>query len=290
LAAVFPFTPDFAAPVSDDISPILGDWPYRPDEITVRIVDGNDGRRKVQLRLDLGILQMEFDGRPDGRRIHECESWFEFHTQRQKEHDSENPDSAPYILEPEDCQELLREGVQYYHRYLSFWHLGLYELCARDTERNLRLFAFVRERARDERVRREFDQWRPYVTMMHARAVATPLVELEQWEAAVNVLNAGIRGIEKFLSDYNQIEKAPQVGELAFLQRWKQEIIDKHAPRAIEGPEQAASIALPDPLKHAREELDRAIQEERYEDAARLRDELRRLENPPPPPLPPMAN
>jgi hypothetical protein len=110
--------------VSDDISPILGDWPYRPDEITVRITDGLDGRRKIQLRLDLGILQMEFDGRPDGRRIHECDSWFAFHLQRQKEHDQANPDSAPYVLEPEDCQELLREGVQYYHRYLSFWHLG----------------------------------------------------------------------------------------------------------------------------------------------------------------------
>lgn len=277
--------------MSEDISPILGEWPYRPDEITVRIVDGLEGGRKIQLRLDLGILQMEFDGRPDGRRIHECDSWYEYHTRRQKEHDQANPDSAPYLLEPEDCQELLREGVQYYHRYLSFWHLGLYELCARDTERNLRLFAFVREHSRDDRIRMEFDQWRPYVTMMHARAVATPLVELDQWEAAVNVLDAGIRGIEQFLADYNQTEKAQQVGELAFLQRWKQEILEKNAPRALEGPDKGAEVpALPDPLKQAREDLARAIQEERYEDAVRLRDELRRLENPPPPPLPPLAN
>jgi hypothetical protein len=279
--------------VAYDISYILGDWQYRPDEITVRIVDGEDGRRKVQLRLDLGILQMEFDGRPDGRRIHECDSWFDFHMRRQKEHDRANPDSAPYILEPEDCQELLREGVQYYHRYLSFWHLGLYELCARDTERNLRLFSFVREHARDDRIRLEFDQWRPYVTMMHARAVATPLVELEQWEAAVNVLEAGIRGIEQFLADYNQKEKAPQVGELAFLQRWKQEILEKNPPKALTGPDAAAEstvAAPPDPLTQVREDLGKAIKEERYEDAARLRDDLRKLENPPPPPLPPMAN
>jgi hypothetical protein len=278
--------------VSDDISSILGDWPYRPDEITVRIVDGTDGRRKIQLRLDLGILQMEFDGRPDGRLIHECDSWFDFHTRRQKEHDRAHPDSAPYVLEPEDCQELLREGVQYYHRYLSFWHLELYELCARDTERNLRLFAFVREHARDERIRLEFDQWRPYVTMMHARAVATPLVELEQWEAAVNVLDAGIRGIERFLADYNQKEKAAQVGELAFLRRWKQEILEKNPPRALQAPGAVAESTIaapPDPIKRVRDELARAIKEERYEDAARLSDDLRRLENPPPPPLPGFA-
>jgi len=282
-----------ACPVPYDISSILGDWPYRPDEITVRIVDGDDGQRKIQLRLDLGILQMEFDGRPDGRRIHDCDSWFDFHLSRQKEHDRANPDSAPYLLEPEDCQELLREGVQYYHRYLSFWHLERYELCARDTERNLRLFAFVREHARDDRVRLEFDQWRPYVTMMHARAVATPLVELEQWEAAVSVLDAGIRGIERFLADYNQMEKAAQVGELAFLQRWKQELLEKNPPRALEGPDastERATAATPNPLKEVRDKLALAIQEERYEDAAHLRDDLRRLKNPPPPPLPPLAN
>ena len=84
---------------------------------------------------------------------------------------------------------------------------------------------------------------------------------------------------------------AEEVGELAFLQRWKQEIIEKNAPRALEGPGKDAEVpALPDPLKKAREDLARAIQEERYEDAVRLRDELRRLENPPPPPLPPLAN
>ena len=93
-------------PVSEDISYILGDWTYRPDEITVRIVDGNDGKRQIQLRLDLGILQMEFDGRPDGRRINDAASWFDFHTQRQKEHDRANPDSAPYVLEPEDCHHV----------------------------------------------------------------------------------------------------------------------------------------------------------------------------------------
>lgn len=272
--------------MSADITSILRDWPYRPDEITVRIITGEDGRRRIQLRLDLGVLQMEFDGRPDGRRIHGCGSWMEFHQERQREHDRDHPDSAPYTLEPEDCSELLREGVQYYHRYLSFWHLGLYELCARDTERNLRLFAFVREHARDERVRLEFDQWRPYVTMMHARAVATPLVQLEQWEAAVNVLDAGIRGIEKFLADYNQQEKESQVGELAFLRRWKQEILE-HSGEPETKPEDAASETTDvanDPLGKLRADLGRAIAEERYEDAARLRDDLDRLEGQTPPP------
>ena len=268
--------------MSFDIDPILSDWAYRPDEITVRVIDSEAGQRKIQLRLDLGVLQMEFDGRPDGRRIHDCASWFEYHQKRQKDHDAANPDGAPYQLEPEDCAELLREGVQYYHRYICFWHLGFYELCARDTERNLRLFAFVRGHARDERDKLRFDQWRPYVTMMHARAVATPLVELEQWDAAAGVLDAGIRGIEQFLEEYDQSNQASQVGELNFLRRWKDEILTKISPDGADMETVTDSAIAADAVDRAadlRAQIETAVLEERYEDAARLRDELKSLDS-----------
>ena len=263
--------------MSSDIDPILFDWPYRPDEITVRVIAGDDGKRKIQLRLDLGVLQMEFDGRPDGRRIHDTDSWLEYHRRRQRDHDAANPDGAPYLLEPEDCAELLREGVQFYHRYICFWHLGFYELCARDTERNLRLFAFVREHARDDRDKLRFDQWRPYVTMMHARAVATPLVELEQWDAAAGVLDAGIRGIERFLEEYNQVGQAAKVGELTFLRRWKEEILTKIKGDESSTAEATATPTAADKIAELRAQIELAVVEERYEDAAMLRDDLKRL-------------
>jgi hypothetical protein len=177
---------------------------------------------------------------------------------------------------------LLREGVQYYHRYICFWHLGFYELCARDTERNLRLFAFVRNHARDDRDKLRFDQWRPYVTMMHARAVATPLVELEQWDAAAGVLDAGIRGIEQFLEEYDQVNQASQVGELTFLRRWKEEILTKIESPTGEAAEKSAEALSTEPvdrITQVRAQIEAAITEERYEEAAILRDELKRLES-----------
>ena len=266
--------------MSLDISEIIREWHYLPDRITARSIQGDDGKEKIQLRLDLGLLQMEVDGRPDGRRIHGTPSWLDYHRQRQQEHDASHPDGPSYLLEPEDCAELLREGVQYYHRYLCLWHLDRYELCARDTDRNLRLFAFVREHARNDQDKLQFDQWRPYVTMMHARAVATPLVELEQWEAAANVVDAGIRGIERFLEEYDQLENAGRVGELIYLRRWKKEIIAKSGKLPDEElePEEAD-----DPLLQLEEQLEQAISEEKYEEAARLRDEIARLKDPPPP-------
>lgn len=268
-----------------DISSILNDWAFQPDEITARVIEGDGGKQRIQLRVDLGLMQMDLDGRPDGLRIEGAESWFAYHKQRQHEQETANPDGAPYLLDAEECVELMREAVQYYHRYLCFWHLDMYELCARDTERNLRLFAFVRNHAKHDRDKRHFDQWRPYVTMMHARAVATPLVELEQWDAAEQVIVAAIRGIEQFLDAYGQADQAPQLRELNFLRRWKKEVRLLSAPASEEAAETVVDgeADSDDPLAELQKQLDNAIAEERYEDASQLRDELRRLTEPPPP-------
>lgn len=260
-----------------DIRKILEGWAYAPDSVTARTITGDDGREKVQLRLDLGVLQMDVEGRPDGRQIEGARSWLDLHQQRQREHDAANPDGVPYLLGTEDCSELMREGVQYYHRYICFWQLERYELCARDTNRNLDLFRFVRNHARYDRDKVQFDQWRPYVTMMHTRAVATPLVELEQWEAAIGAIDAGIRGVETFLADYGQQEQSERMGELVFLKRWRKELQRKITPDSDD------EDGDDDPVAQLKADLDKAIEEERYEDAAQLRDELDRLENPPPP-------
>jgi hypothetical protein len=264
--------------VPKDISPALEGWDYDPEKVSVRIVKGEDGREKIQLRLDLGLLQMEFDGRPDGQTIEGCASWLDYFKRRQREHDERNPDGAPFLLESEDCQRLLREGVQYYHRYVSFWHLERYELCARDTSRNLRLFAFVRAHARHTRDKLQFDQWRPYVTMMHARAVATPLLQLNDERAALGAIDAGIEAIREFLAEYDQSQNAENCGELTYLVRWRDEIAGQ-----MSGPDDDRPAS---PLAKLHAELEQAVSEERFEDAARLRDTIRDYTKPPASPEP----
>lgn len=243
------------------------------------MIEGRDGKPKIQMRLDLGALQMEVDGRPDGQTIHGYTSWLEYYTAQQRTHDSAHPDKARFLLDSDDCEKLLREGVQYYHRYISFWHLGKYELCARDTNRNLRLFAFVRDFAKHERDRLLFDQYRPFVTMIHTRAVATPLVELEDFEAALGAIDGGIAAVERFLDEYQQKHRADQCGELQQLKKWREEI------EALIQPKEGQVKLLSSPprkkrrskMDRLRQDLDAAVEEERYEDAARLRDEIRKL-------------
>ena len=58
---------------------MLKGWDYEPGTINVRKINGLDGEPKLQMRLDLGLLQMEMTGRPDGRRPHGSESLLDYY-------------------------------------------------------------------------------------------------------------------------------------------------------------------------------------------------------------------
>ena len=244
--------------MSKDISPILSGWDHDPEEFQVRIVAGVDGRDKLQRRLDLGLIQMELSGRPDGERPHGFESLLEFHEARARE------SSAPeeYKLDTDACAELMREGVQYYHRYLASYHLRRFDLVARDTSRNLRLFAFAVKHASDRRDGIQFDQYRPYVTMMKARSLGAEAMDRNDHPAALKHLDEGIEGIRVFLRQYDQEEDELQCRELNKLLRLRREV------------EQSRPVG---PAERLEQQLELAVTLENYEEAARIRDQISRL-------------
>ena len=65
-----------------DLTEILKEWPYEPGELHVRLIEGLDGEPKLQVRLDLGILQMNAEGRPDGEQPFGYDSLLEYHEAR----------------------------------------------------------------------------------------------------------------------------------------------------------------------------------------------------------------
>ncbi len=99
-----------------------------------------------------------------------------------------------FPLDSNACAALMREGVQYYHRYLAAFHLQRFDLVARDTTRNLRLFAFVVRHAADRRDQVQFDQYRPYVTMMRSRALSAEAMNRDDHKGAIAALDEGIEG------------------------------------------------------------------------------------------------
>ena len=248
--------------MSHDISTILAGWDFNPDELQVRVIPGDDGRERIQMRIDLGVLQMELSGRPDGQRPHGFESLLDYFESRQK---TAAASGKEFALDQRACGSLMREGLQYYHRYLSAFHLQRYDLVSRDTERNLRLFAFVVQHATRQRDKIDFDQYRPYVHMMRTRAIALDALSSGDFARAIEAIDEGISRIRVFLRDYHQEEHETDCAELNFLVRWRREV-DLERPT--------------DPIERMQQQLELAVSLEDYEEAARLRDQIKVLKGP----------
>jgi UvrB/uvrC motif len=238
-----------------DLNDLLDGWPHEPGQVKARKIVGRDGCEKIQLRIDLGLIQMELHGRPDGHRPHGFESLLHYH---QAKSAIAKSDARTYSLSEADVTALQHEGIQYYHRYLSLFQLRDFENVVRDTERNLDMFDFVSEHSADVTL----EQFRPYVIMMNTRARASLELKEGNTTEAVKLIQAGKEKIEAFYRAVGQPEYIGSSNEIAFLDDWSAEI--------------RAAVPLT-PLETMERDLKRAIADEAYERAAELRDAIRSL-------------
>src|SRR5205809_5465770 len=217
--------------MSLDLNTVLKDWPHEPGMIKVRKVTGLDGRDKLQLRIDLGVLQMEMTGRPDGLRPHGCDSLLSYHQNRAQLAEASGDN---YELTPEECSELQQEGIQYYHRYISLFQLSDYLGVIRDTQRNLEMFEFVTKHSPSEELAWSVEQFTPYVRMMNTRAKASIAMEREEFAEAVKLIEKGIEKIRSFYGRTGNTEMETQSPELAFLGEWLEEVRAKQPLTKLE--------------------------------------------------------
>src|SRR5881397_2353622 len=250
---------DVPAAMSLDLNTILKDWPHENGNIKVRKIAGLDGREKLQLRVDLGVLQMELTGRPDGQRPHNCESLLEYHQKRAARAEEKG---QPYELTPEQCNELQQEGIQYYHRYLSLFQINDFAGVIRDTQRNLDLFEFVSDHTEREELAWSFQQFRPYVLMMNTRAKASILLGEQKFAETIAEIERGREAIVDFLQQSNFPELVSKSSEIAFLDEWLEEVKAKRPLSKLEVMQR---------------EMETAIAKELYERAAELRDAIKLL-------------
>lgn len=248
-----------------DITPMLDGWNYDPDEITVRLIEGADGKPKIQMRLDLGLLQMNYDGRPDGKRPNEFESIFHYYQNQLETHRHEFGSDKGYYLDPDDCDAISSEALQYYYRYLSLFHLQEYAAVIRDTERNLSVFDFVNKYAETEEDRQALEQYRPYVIMMYTRAAAHQALENNQPAEAAKRVKEGIDRIKAFFLQQGRPKLSRRSRELIFLKELLKELPHLET----------------DPVRELRRKMREAVDREDYETAAEIRDQIRRLSGKP---------
>ncbi len=248
-----------------DISHLLDQWDYQPGKVVVRKFKAKDGTERIQLRVDLGLLQMNAEGRPDGKKPFGYPSLFEFYQARLYKHlAAHNGSDEGFKLQAEDCAKLQLEALQFHHRYICLLQLEDYPSVIRDTERNLAVFEFVEKHAQSEELAWALRQFQPQLLMILTRARGAQALAADDFPLAIRLVEEGLEQIREFYRETGATEAVEQSGEVLSLEEWLEEIRTRR------------------PLSQ-RERLERALHDaikcEDYERAARVRDELKNLKS-----------
>ncbi len=273
-----------------DLTEMLEEWPFEAGKISVRVIEGKDGEPRIQVRLDLGLLQMHVSGRPDGKRPEGYDSLLDYHESHidqlqmdelqnmesasepqtdaeletfiDSDEEEEEDSTIPRFLTGEECKALREEAQQYYHRYIALLVLEDYEAVVRDTSRNLRVLDLFRDYALDEEDRHAMEGHRPYIMMMRARSLASLAMKAEENKAAIFAIDEGLESLKQYYDSLEHPELYEESGEVQMLRDMRDALVPK----------------LPVSQKaELRQRLDAAIASENFELAAILRDEIRML-------------
>lgn len=277
--------------MNTDLTHFLNEWPYEPGHITARLVQAPDGEEFLQLRVDLGVLQMRLDGRPDGQKPNGFESLLDLYEDQAavagldsmdegSEQSQEGNGSfglgepgegreAVRFLGQEECRLLREEAVQYYHRYVGLLAVEDFDRVIRDTTRNLRLLDFCAAHAVIDSDRTALEQFRPYVTMIRARAMAGRSLRENEPKAAIVAIDEGLEALRRLFD-----EQSPEQFELSAEVQALRSMRDALATRSPANPELPVSQT-----SELRARLAKAIEDENYELAAILRDEIRQIKD-----------
>lgn len=249
-----------------DLAPILEGFGGE-GQLSARMVTGRDGQSFIQLRIDLGALQMHLDGRPDGDRPFRKPTLLGYLDE--KVHASGAGQKLPSANQWEGLD---REIMQFYHRRIALLTLGDKELesgrdeqaaecfrrALRDAEHNLRGLDFIRRYHADARFIAGHEQYRTFVLANCGLAASKFAVARHDAEEAIEQLKHWQSTIRRVYAEQDAEKDAERDEALAELRRYERLLRQEHnLPRTLQ------------------ERLADAVSAERFEEAARLRDELR---------------
>ncbi len=233
-----------------NIDDILRDWPYDPNSVSVRLAKGSDARDILQMRIEMGLLQLETTGRPDGEKPNGENTYFDHLITLSFEKDD-------FVMTEDMCSEADREFVQFYHRRVCWLSLREFDKAVLDANHTLALMNFCREHSPDESWTLAREQYRPFVMFHRIQAEALGELEDTTAEKAVEVINRGLNELRDVFVEFEADDEFDESELVQRLQELRESLREKF--------EVGSTL---------REQLDAAIAAEQYELAAELRDQL----------------
>lgn len=238
-----------------NIDDILNEWPYEPSSVSVRIVKGADERELIQMRIEMGILQLEVEGRPDGERPDGFPTFFDY-----LQNEASNVEEMS--MTDDQCSETDREFVQFYHRRICWLSMREFDKARRDADHTLRLMDFCLEHSSDESWTLSHEQYRPFVLFHRTQAATLSALEDDDAETAIEEVNSGLHHLRNLFSSFEAMEEYEDNELVERLIELRESVREKFkVGRTLQ------------------EQLGDAIASEQYELAARLRDELANRRN-----------
>lgn len=250
-----------------DLAELIGNWNCDEEELAARVVAGRDGQSLIQLRIELGLLQMLPDGRPDGKRYHGMPTAADYVNHELKVH--RRPST-------EDWRELARELGQFNYRRLAFCGLA---------EKTLTANAVANAQLHLARAVRDTDFCLGSMRLA-VRGPVPPQLD-PRLEPALLFDRARLLSQLRLVEGmYDEAVEEAETGAAALSDYLRESAADDADPTTDSGVAYLLDLGRRlrkqyDIEQTLRERLDEAIEQDDYEAAARLRDELKRRKAPP---------
>ncbi|MCH2142668.1 MAG: UvrB/UvrC motif-containing protein [Phycisphaerales bacterium] len=169
-----------------DLSTIFSQWPLGPDQEVLRLVDLGDGRQVIHVRIEMGLVQLEIDGRPDG-----LPSVFT---------------TSQTIVDQDTAERLMHEASLHDYRGHLLLTLGCHAAALRDAEHVIRCakaaIGVAATSALDDARRRGFT--------LRARAAAEAAIATGRKDLAREAISRGLTDLAE-LADQDQYETCNEV-------------------------------------------------------------------------------
>lgn len=240
--------------MNQDIDFVLEGWDYKPGVVQARLVQARGGRQVIQMRVDLGILQIETNAKPDGSRPHGHSTYLAYLQEQARMAQKGN---GPMVLSEEQCQEADREFLQYYHRRICWLALRNYARAMADADHTLALMDFVKGHSPNDDYLQAHEQYRGFVIFQRTQAAAALQVEKSCPEGAVDEIRSGLENLRVFFAAFDMESDMEEDGMVQHLRKVEKSLREEYKIEAT-----------------LQEQLAQAIADEDYEKAARLRDAI----------------
>ena len=146
------------------------------------------------------ISRIYTSGRPDGKKPHGRESYYEYFCEQLEDYKQQHGSDEGFGLTPEDWRVLFRESYDRYTRYLLFAGIKRWADVKRDTDTNLAVTNMGKQYAPSD-IAWESYQYKGYILMMNGMANAELCLMEDDHPGALDQVNLGIQRIGKFCGE-----------------------------------------------------------------------------------------